>query len=36
MFETEEMSLEKNEFIPKLLKKYRSLEPKQFQTIIEE
>jgi hypothetical protein len=36
MFETEEISLEKNEFIPKLLKTYRSLEPKQFQTIIEQ
>ena len=35
MFDTEEISLEKNDFIPKLLKTYRSLEPKQFQTIIE-
>jgi hypothetical protein len=35
MFDTEEISLEKNEFIPKLLKTYRSLEPRQFQTIID-
>ena len=36
MFDTEDISLEKNDFIPKLLKTYRSLEPKQFQTIIEQ
>ena len=34
LFDNDEISLENQEFIPKLKKRYQSLEPKQFESII--